>query len=67
MTELTWNLTPLFPGLESPEFQRPWEGLKGRIDGLQGLLEQEAPLSEILAALHAFLKLEGLLPPPQGG
>lgn len=56
MTETTWDLTPLFPGLESPEFQRAWEGLKGRIGELKGLLEREAPLSEVLAALDAFLE-----------
>ncbi|WP_347240622.1 M3 family oligoendopeptidase [Thermus sp.] len=54
--ETTWDLTPLFPGLESPEFQRAWEGLKGRIAGLKGLLEREAPLPEVLAALDAFLE-----------
>ncbi|MGC8968284.1 MAG: M3 family oligoendopeptidase [Thermus sp.] len=54
--ETTWDLTPLFPGLESPEFQRAWEGLKGRIAGLKGLLEGEAPLPEVLAALDAFLE-----------
>ena len=56
MTETTWDLTPLFPGLESPEFQRAWEGLKGRIGELKRLLEREAPLSEVLAALDAFLE-----------
>ena len=54
--ETTWDLTPLFPGLESPEFQRAWEGLKGRIGELKGLLEREAPLPEVLAALDAFLE-----------
>ena len=54
--EATWDLTPLFPGLESPEFQRAWEGLKGRIGELKGLLEREAPLPEVLAALDAFLE-----------
>ncbi|MGC8876662.1 M3 family oligoendopeptidase [Thermus sp.] len=54
--ETTWDLTPLFPGLESLEFQRAWEGLKGRIAGLKGLLEREAPLPEVLAALDAFLE-----------
>lgn len=56
MTETTWDLTPLFPGLESPEFQKAWEGLKGRIGELKRLLEREAPLSEVLAALDAFLE-----------
>jgi len=54
--ETTWDLTPLFPGLESPEFQRAWEGMKGRIGELKGLLEREAPLPEVLAALDAFLE-----------
>ena len=60
--ETTWDLTPLFPGLESPEFQRAWEGLKGRIGELKGLLEREAPLPEVLAALklHALHGLEEL-------
>jgi pepF/M3 family oligoendopeptidase len=54
--ETTWDLTPLFPGLESPEFQRAWEGLKGRIGGLKELLEREAPLPEVLSALDALLE-----------
>lgn len=54
MTETTWDLTPLFPGLESPEFRRAWEGVKGRIGRLKGLLEGEAPLAEVLAALDAL-------------
>ncbi|WP_117237628.1 M3 family oligoendopeptidase [Thermus sediminis] len=56
MTETTWDLTPLFPSLESPEFQRAWEGLRARIDGLKDLLEREAPLSEVLSALDILLE-----------
>ncbi|WP_022797425.1 M3 family oligoendopeptidase [Thermus islandicus] len=56
MTETTWDLTPLFPGLESPEFQRAWEGLKGRIGRLKELLEKQALLLEVLEALDALLE-----------
>ncbi len=52
--ETTWDLTPLFPSLESPEFHRAWEGLKGRIGGLRDLLDKGAPLPEVTAALDAF-------------
>ena len=45
MTETTWDLTPLFPSLESPEFQKAWEGLRERIGRLRGLLEADAPLA----------------------
>ncbi|WP_018111565.1 M3 family oligoendopeptidase [Thermus igniterrae] len=54
--ETTWDLTPLFPGLETPEFQRAWEGLKGRIGQLKDLLEREASLGEVLTALDAILE-----------
>ncbi|GAB5603023.1 M3 family oligoendopeptidase [Thermus sp. FJN-A] len=54
--ETTWDLTPLFPGLESPEFQRAWEGLRGRIGDLKALLEGEAPLPQVLAALDGLLE-----------
>lgn len=54
MTETTWDLTPLFPSLESPEFQRAWEGLKGRIGRLKELLEKQDLLPEILEALDAL-------------
>ncbi|GGM98625.1 oligoendopeptidase F [Thermus composti] len=56
MTETTWDLTPLFPSLESPEFQRAWEDLKGEIGRLKGLLEEAAPLSQVLASLDALLE-----------
>jgi len=56
MTETTWDLTPLFPGLESPEFQRAWEDLKGRIGRLKELLEKQASLLEALEALDACLE-----------
>ncbi|GAA6755716.1 M3 family oligoendopeptidase [Thermus thalpophilus] len=54
MTETTWDLTPLFPDLDSPEFRRAWEGVRGRIAHLKGLLEKEAILGEVLAALDAL-------------
>ena len=37
--ETTWDLTPLFPGLESPEFQRAWEGLEGSLAYAMGGVE----------------------------
>ncbi|TBH21173.1 M3 family oligoendopeptidase [Thermus thermamylovorans] len=52
--ETTWDLTPLFPGLESPEFRAAWESLRGRIGDLRSLLEQEAPLPQVLSALDAL-------------
>jgi len=54
MTETTWDLTPLFPGLESPEFQKAWEGLKGEIVRLKGLLEESALLEEVLTSLDTL-------------
>jgi len=56
MTETTWDLTPLFPSLESPEFQRAWQGLRERIGGLKDLLEREAPLQEVLFALDTLFE-----------
>ncbi|MCS6868015.1 M3 family oligoendopeptidase [Thermus sp.] len=52
--ETTWDLTPLFPSLESPEFQGAWEDLRRQIAHLKGLLEGETPLDEVLAALDAL-------------
>ncbi|WP_337844154.1 M3 family oligoendopeptidase [Thermus sp.] len=52
--ETTWDLTPLFPSLESPEFRKAWEGLRGRIGALGALLEKGAPLAEVLAALDGI-------------
>lgn len=54
--ETTWDLTPLFPGLETPEFWGAWERLRGRIGQLKGLLEREAPLGEVLTALDGLLE-----------
>ena len=54
MTETTWDLTPLFPSLESPEFQRAWDGLRERIGRLKGLLEADAPLAEALSTLDGL-------------
>jgi len=54
--ETTWDLTPLFPGLESPEFQAAWEGVKKRIGQLKEQVEQGAPLKETLASLDALLE-----------
>lgn len=54
MTETTWDLTPLFPDLESPEFQKAWEGLKGEIVRLKGLLEESALLEEVLTSLDTL-------------
>lgn len=52
--ETTWDLTPLFPSPESPEFRKAWEGLRGRIGALGALLEKGAPLAEVLAALDGI-------------
>ena len=54
MTETTWDLSPLFPSLESPEFQRAWDGLRERIGRLKGLLEADAPLAEALSTLDGL-------------
>lgn len=54
MTETTWDLTHLFPGLESPEFQKAWEDLKGEIVRLKGLLEESALLEEVLTSLDTL-------------
>lgn len=54
--ETTWDLTPLFPGLETPEFRGAWERLKGRIGQLKDLLEREAPLGEVLTSLDGLLE-----------
>ncbi len=54
MTETTWDLSPLFPSLESPEFQKAWEGLRERIGRLRGQLEADAPLAEVLSTLDAL-------------
>ncbi|MFN4071656.1 MAG: oligoendopeptidase F, partial [Thermus caldifontis] len=52
--ETTWDLTPLFPGLESPEFQAAWDGVRKRIHRLKELVEGEASLGEVLATLDAL-------------
>ena len=54
--ETTWDLTPLFPGLESPEFQAAWEGVRKRIGQLKEQVDQQAPLKEVLASLDALLE-----------
>ncbi len=43
MTEHTlphWDLTPLFPSLDSPEFRAAWEDLAARIENLEALLDR---------------------------
>lgn len=52
--DTTWDLTPLFPSLESPEFGAAWDGVKRRIGQLRALVEGEAPLGEVLSALDAL-------------
>ncbi|WP_114313660.1 M3 family oligoendopeptidase [Thermus caldifontis] len=52
--ETTWDLTPLFPGLESPEFQAAWDGVRKRIGQLKEQVDQKAPLEEVLASLDAL-------------
>ncbi|MFN3369434.1 MAG: M3 family metallopeptidase, partial [Thermus sp.] len=52
--ETTWDLTPLFPSLESPEFQAAWEGVRKRIDQVKEQVDQKAPLGEVLASLDAL-------------
>jgi oligoendopeptidase F len=35
-----WDLSPLFPSLDSPEFQAAWTDLKRRLESLEPLLDR---------------------------
>ncbi|MFO8034282.1 MAG: M3 family oligoendopeptidase [Candidatus Bipolaricaulota bacterium] len=58
-----WDLTPLFPSLDSREFQAAWEDLKSRIQELEPLLEKHEvgprPMRESDRA--AFQKITGAM------
>ncbi len=63
-----WDLTPLFPSLDSPKFQTAWKDLEGRLQALQPLLDRHevgprpmretdvAAFREIAAAINAMLE-----------
>jgi len=63
-----WDLTPLFPSLDSPKFQAAWTDLEGRLQALQPLLDRHevgprpmrgtdgAAFREIAAAINATLE-----------
>jgi len=63
-----WDLTPLFPSLDSPKFQAAWKDLEGRLQALQPLLDRHevgprpmketdvAAFREITVAINATLE-----------
>jgi pepF/M3 family oligoendopeptidase len=63
-----WDLTPLFPSLDSPKFQAAWKDLEGRLQALQPLLDRHevgprpmreadvAAFREIAAAINALME-----------
>jgi len=55
MAELTWNLEALYPGF-GERFEQDLAGLEARLQALREKLEGQAPLSEALSALDAYLE-----------
>lgn len=59
-----WSLKELYPGFDSPEFQRDWKALPGAIEAIvrytaeQFTAENAADTAKASAALEGYIKLE---------
>ncbi len=53
---MEWDLTPLFPGVDSPKFQEAWQKVAQGLEALKAKVEERAPVLEVLEAQDALLE-----------